>query len=69
MTMLYAPNMATHKFGSISTRIPNSGTKIVFMRSHPMSLETKRIKELFGYARTLTKEQVSASWPGGRRLF
>lgn len=22
-----------------------------------MSLETKRIKELFGYARTLTKEQ------------
>ena len=30
-----------------------------------MSLETKRIKELFGYARTLTKEQGG---PGGRVL-
>ena len=36
---------------------PAFGTKTAFMRSHPMSLETKRIKELFGYARTLTKEQ------------
>ena len=36
---------------------PPFGTKTAFMRSHPMSLETKRIKELFGYARTLTKEQ------------
>lgn len=69
MTMLYAPNMATHKFGSISTRIPNSGTKIVFMRSHPMSLETKRIKELFGYARTLTKEQGVGVMAGGPSAF
>ena len=33
-----------------------------------MSLETKRIKELFGYARTLTKEQgvgVMAGRAGG----
>ncbi len=35
-----------------------------------MSLETKRIKELFDYARTLTKEQgVGAIGQAGRRLF
>ena len=33
-----------------------------------MSLETKRIKELFGYARTLTKEQ-GVGVMAGRRLF
>ena len=29
-----------------------------------MSLETKRIKELFGYARTLTKNRASAVMAG-----
>lgn len=35
-----------------------------------MSLETKRIKELFGYARTLTKEpgRRCDGGPGGRVL-
>ena len=34
-----------------------------------MSLETKRIKELFGYARTLTKEQgVGAMAAAGGRV-
>ena len=57
MIILCARSKGTRKFGNTSIPTPAFGTKTAFMRSHPMSLETKRIKELFGYARTLTKEQ------------